>query len=312
MGLAANPTADAGLAVTAAQRALKALEAAGCVVTHLSGVSWSETLDAAMRARDDLDALVVVGGDGMVHLGAQVCAQQSLPLGIVAAGSGNDFASIAGLPVREPERSVHTILRGLGRPRTIDLGRVDLSDGSVRWFAGVLSAGIDAAIAERGRRMQFPRGESKYKVAVARELPGHKPYGVRVHARVTSGGDAQYDGAWTLIAVSNSGLLGGGIPMSPHSDISDGALELVRAEPISRAGVVRIFPRLMRGTHIADPRVHITQVDRVSLAHSDAGAMAPTASADGEPLGSLPLTVTCVPGALRLAGAVPAAGAVRH
>ena len=55
-----------------------------------------------MEHRDSLDALVVVGGDGMAHLGAQVCAEHRLPLGIMAAGSGDDVASSLRLPRHDP------------------------------------------------------------------------------------------------------------------------------------------------------------------------------------------------------------------
>ncbi|WP_082096236.1 diacylglycerol/lipid kinase family protein [Demequina flava] len=302
IGLAANPTADAGKGKQAAFTTRRALERGGASVTDLSGHSWKETLTAAGDASGHIDALVVVGGDGMVHLGLQVCASTGLPMGIVAAGSGNDFATALGLPIRDPETAVAQILASVGSPREVDLGLVTTGDGVERWYGGVLSAGIDAAVAERGRRMKIPRGEFKYKVAVALELPGYAPYGVHVAARRADSKVVDTDSEWTLIAVSNSGVLGGGIPMSPGSALSDGDLELVRAEPLTRRGIVKIFPRLLKGTHVNDARVHITPVSQVILRPGSTGAAAPVASADGEAVGHLPLTVTSAPGALRLLG----------
>src|SRR5690606_4206601 len=70
-------------------------------------------LHARQAVVDGLDALVVVGGDGMVHLGVNVVAGTDLPLGIVAAGSGNDIARSMGLPLHDVRASVAAIERGL-------------------------------------------------------------------------------------------------------------------------------------------------------------------------------------------------------
>ena len=150
--------------------------------------SWAGSYEAAMKARRSLDALVVVGGDGMVHLGIQVCAEKKLPLGIVAAGSGNDAAMTLDLPIHDIPAAVERIedgLAGRGRSRSTSErspgGAVELP-AAPRYFLAVLSAGIDAAIASYARRIKFPRGPLKYKVATLREVPRYKPYGVTVTA----------------------------------------------------------------------------------------------------------------------------------
>nr|WP_284329204.1 diacylglycerol kinase family protein [Demequina litorisediminis] len=176
LGVVTNPAAASGRGAAPGAQALATLAAHGHQVIDLTRATWREARDAAQAVVSDLDALVVVGGDGMVHLGLQVCGERSLPLGIVAAGSGNDFAATLGLPVRDVEAAVRIIHESLTNPAsrlTIDLGvATDATASAVprsRYFAGVLSAGIDAAIAARGMRMRFPRGTSKYKVAIGLE-----------------------------------------------------------------------------------------------------------------------------------------------
>src|SRR5690606_9077631 len=142
---------------------LVSLVAAGHEVTDLSHGSWVASLEAAIKIRRHLDALVVVGGDGMVNLGLQVCAENTLPLGIVAAGSGNDLAKTLGLPEHDIPAAVARIEDGLrGDVSTIDLGKVAgpsvRSAGKVRYFAAVLSAGLDAAVAAYGSNLKYPRG----------------------------------------------------------------------------------------------------------------------------------------------------------
>ncbi|MFC8886793.1 diacylglycerol/lipid kinase family protein, partial [Streptomyces cinereoruber] len=89
-----NPIAGRGRGARAARPALDALRDAGLSVRTVLGH------DALRRAReavaDGTGALVAVGGDGMVSLALEVVAGTSVPLGIIAAGTGNDFARTLG------------------------------------------------------------------------------------------------------------------------------------------------------------------------------------------------------------------------
>ena len=99
-----------------------ALERRGHDLRDLTGETPEAALDQARQAVvDGLDALVVVGGDGVVHLGANVVAGTDLPLGIVAAGSGNDIARAADLPMHDVSAAVHALeqaWRPAARPST--------------------------------------------------------------------------------------------------------------------------------------------------------------------------------------------------
>jgi diacylglycerol kinase (ATP) len=287
------------------QETLALLAAKGHQVNDLSRGSWPASYEAAMRARRHLDALVVVGGDGMVHLGLQVCAERKLPLGIVPAGSGNDVAITLDLPIHQIREAVDRIDQGLqGEVATIDLGK--LSGSSVelpaapRYFAAVLSAGIDAAIAAYARRITRPRGPAKYKLATLRELPRYRPYSVTVTVDGTT-----WTQQCTLVAVANSPVFGGGLRISPASSVTDGMLEFVITEPLSRRDIVRMFPQLYDGSHIDDPRVRIMQARKVTISQAADGAPMPPAFADGELVGGEPLTIEVVPKALHVLGARP-------
>ncbi|WP_062202260.1 diacylglycerol/lipid kinase family protein [Demequina salsinemoris] len=317
LGVITNPTSGSGRGAKAGVETLAALAARGHRLHDLTSGSWAASLDSALRHRDSLDALVVVGGDGMVHLGVQACAEHELPLGIVAVGSGNDLAAALSLPVHDVAASVAAIddaLRsatsGEGRPG--DHGPVPLDVAAVtgpaiehpstpRYVLAIASAGIDAAVAARARVMTWPRGSLKYRVAVLQELPRFRPYGVRIEADGES-----WSQSCTLVAVANGPLFGGGLPLSPHSSFVDGELELVVAEGLTPRQILPLFAALGKGTHLDDPRVRIVRAKRVSLSHDpDAGLPLPPAFADGELVGGGPLTVEVVPRALRVLGATP-------
>jgi len=255
-----------------------------------------------MAHRDEIEALIVVGGDGMAHLGTQVCAEHALPLGIMAAGSGNDAASTLRLPIHDMRAAARRIEDGLrGEVQAVDVGRVrgpavELP-ASPRYFLAVLSAGIDAAVAAYGSRLTFPRGPLKYKVATIREIPRYRPYGLTVTI-----GDERQDSRCTLVAVANTPVFGGGLIISPDSSMTDGLLEAVVTEPLTRREILQIFPKLRNGSHKGDPRIRTVKTISVTIAQHQGGATLPVAFADGELVGTEPLTVDVAPAALTVLG----------
>lgn len=128
VGLVVNPTAGKGRGSAAGREAHARLSALGLAVEDLSGPSLVQATDRARAgALRGLDALVVVGGDGMVHLGANVVAGTDVPLGIVAAGTGNDIARTLELPRGDVGASVRAIQHGLAAERA-----ASTRSGSVR------------------------------------------------------------------------------------------------------------------------------------------------------------------------------------
>src|SRR5690606_4488553 len=118
------------------------------------GADAADTLRRARAAvAGDPAALVAVGGDGLVSLALQAVAGTSVPLGIIAAGTGNDFARACGLPRRGPAAAAVAVAAAL---RTRDLTAVDLGRAGSTWFGGVLAAGFDSRVTERGNRMRWP------------------------------------------------------------------------------------------------------------------------------------------------------------
>ncbi|MFG2752152.1 diacylglycerol kinase family protein [Streptomyces xanthophaeus] len=118
-----------------------------------------------------------VGGDGVVPLALQALAGTQVPLGVVAVGTGNDFARTLGLPVREPARAGRLAAGALkeGRIRDIDLGR---ADGT--WYGTVLCSGFDSRVNDRGNRMRLPAGRFKYDLAMVAELAAFRPFPYRI------------------------------------------------------------------------------------------------------------------------------------
>jgi diacylglycerol kinase (ATP) len=248
--------------------------------------------DACRAAvRDGAAALVTIGGDGTVHLGFQAVAGTGIPFGVVPAGTGNDFARELGLPA-DPLTAADKIVSALrdATTRDVDLARLTGPDGTVTWYGAVLAAGFDALVNERANRMRFPRGRNRYHLAVLAELSALR---ARRYTLVLDGVAQERDAV--IVAVGNTASYGGGMRICPAADPTDGLLDVVVADPLSRTTLMRIKPWLRDGTHVEHPAVHTFRARRVSLA-----AEGIVGYADGERIGPLPLDVEAVPGALRL------------
>jgi diacylglycerol kinase (ATP) len=261
---------------------------------------------ATEAARDALDRgeryLVAVGGDGTVHevlngmiAGDRPVAEDAV-LGVVAAGSGCDFARSFGLPRDAVEGARHLAGDGV---RLIDVGKVTFRPGpgpdsgpaeATRYFANIAEAGLGGAVVDRTLRLPGFLGGAKYFCGFWLTLPGFGPRTVRLDA----------DGrefTWRAfnVVVANCRFYGGGMQISPKSDPCDGALEvLVMTGPKSDAFTT--LPKVYRGTHLPHRNIAELRASRVRIEAHPALAI----EADGEILGTTPATFEVIPRAIRV------------
>ena len=299
LGLMANPLSGGGRGAATGRRVHALLREAGHRLVDLSAPTLAQATDRARSAATEgLDALVVVGGDGAVHLAANVVAGTGLPLGIVPAGTGNDIARALGIP-HDTARAVQGLQTALRHgPRLIDAATVGVPGrAAVEWFVAVLSCGLDAAMNARANSYRWPQGHARYLRAVLAELPPFRPYGYRV----TVDDEHVWEHPGTLAAVANTGWFGGGLRIAPDATVEDGLLDVVLADALTVRQTLGLFPRLYGGSHVRDPRVHVRRARSVLLeAVPGLGVHPPVGVRDGERIGPLPLRVEIVPGALAM------------
>ena len=316
-----NPTAGRGRHRDGVTAALRALAEAGHVVKTIDAATRDEAAAASRQAvADGIDALVVIGGDGTVHLGLQAVAGTRVALGVVPTGTGNDFARALGVPL-DLAAAGRTIARALdeGRYTTVDLARITPGSttepdrpaapgpgGPSWWFGAVLAAGFDALVNERANAMRWPKGRRRYDLAVLAELISMD----QRHYRITLD-DTVLEQPACLVAVGNTPSYGGGLRMCPDARPTDGLLDVVVADPVSRLTLIRLYPRVFRGTHVRHPAVRTYRTRSVTIEtrprptapggrRSRDGADVIVGYADGERIRPLPLTITAVPAALNV------------
>jgi diacylglycerol kinase (ATP) len=295
-----GPTAGRGRYEAEVTAALAALAAGGRDVRLLDARTVPAAEAACAEAvASGAAALVAVGGDGTVHLAVQAVAGTGVAFGVVPAGTGNDFATAVGLPANQVDAAtaIATALDA-GRTRPVDLARITGAGGYERWFAAVLGAGFDAVVNERANAMRWPKGRRRYDIAIFAELLRLAPR----RYQITIDG-AAVDQDAVLVAVGNTHSYGGGMRMCPAADPTDGLLDVVIAGPVSRSTLLRLQPRVYKGTHVSHPKVVQYQGRTVTVAGglpASGRGKGITAYADGERTCPLPITITAVPGALTL------------
>jgi diacylglycerol kinase (ATP) len=223
--------------------------------------------------------VVCVGGDGLAHLILQLVVPRSIPFAVIPAGTGNDIVRSLGWSLDDSTDYLDHVTSTA--PHPIDLGNVDSE-----WFAAILSTGFDSVVNERANSLTWPRGAQRYNLAIAMELPRFSPieYEITTDTRT-------FTTEAMLIAIGNGRSYGGGMLVCPHAKVDDGLFDVMVLKPVSKIEFIKVFPKVFSGSHITHPAVEIFRTKKISIS---ANAIA---YADGERVGSAPVSAECIPGA---------------
>jgi diacylglycerol kinase (ATP) len=285
-----NPLSGHGTAVQAAQAAIGRLHARGIEVNEIIGDDAADARHLAAAAIErGTDALVATGGDGVISNALQVLAGTDIPLGIIPAGTGNDHAREFGIPTKDPEAAADIVADGW--TQTIDLGRIRDVNGQDKWFGTVAAAGFDSLVTDRANRMSWPHGRARYYVAMLAELTQLR----MLPFRLTLDGTKEIDSDITLAAFGNTRSYGGGLLICPGADYTDGLLDITMAHSASRTKLIRLFPTVMKGTHVNLDEVTTA---RATTIHVECPGI--NVYADGDFACPLPAEISAVPHALQI------------
>jgi len=285
-----NPASGHGAALRAAQIAIARLQHRGIEVVEIIGDDAQDARYLAGAAVErGTDALMVTGGDGVVSNALQVLAGTDVPLGIIPAGTGNDHAREFCIPTKDPEAAADIVVDGW--TETIDLGRIRDDKGGEKWFGTVAAAGFDSLVTDRANRMSWPHGRLRYYIAMLAELSQLR----MLPFRMVLDGTREIDSDITLAAFGNTRSYGGGLLICPDADPSDGLLDITMAHSASRTKLVRLFPTVMKGTHVNLDEVSTARAKSI---HVECPGI--NVYADGDFACALPAEISAVPAALQI------------
>lgn len=283
--VAINPTSGRGKGAVIGQQVTNFLRERSIyykIVTGANAVIFQKNLrQEIVKNPQEVSGVIAVGGDGLIHLAIQAIVNPGIPLVTIPAGTGNDFVRALGWDLERPLAPLWKALNS--ESESIDLGDID-----GEFFAAIASTGFDSLVNERANQMRWPKGPSKYNVAMAIELPKFKPISYQFSIDGTP-----FQREAMLIAIGNGSSYGGGMKVCPQADLTDGELDLMILNPVSKREFVKIFPSVYQGEHISHPQVEIYRVRSVQI---EAAAVC---YADGERIGPMPASISVAKGALR-------------
>ena len=289
-----NPAANRGRAQRVGEVITNVLLDRGVTAKKVLPSSISATRELVKEAINRGVRVVAVGGDGLVHHVVQEIAQTSGTLGIVPAGTGNDFAAALGLPTSVQEMATAVT----DAATAVDVLKMTDGEGSVRYGTTIATAGFSAAVNVLAERLRWPQGPSKYTVATLMEITRLPRYRVEI----TIDG-AERSCTCLLVAVANTAFFGGGMKIAPEASPTSGSVEVVLIHDTRALHLLRVLPKTFSGAHVTDQAVEIIRGKKIEMQMIPVnGHESCDFRSDGEAVGSLPQTITVVPGGLQVAG----------
>ncbi|SDX28308.1 lipid kinase, YegS/Rv2252/BmrU family [Marininema mesophilum] len=247
---------------------------------------------ARRAAREQVETIVAVGGDGTVHEVVNGLYGMDTRLGYIPMGSGNDFARAQSIPW-DPVEALERILDGrTAQVDTADFYGTEECQGTVVSTAGI---GFDGSVTRWVNQFPIKKylGKWSYVVGVFRVLWQFQPTEVTLYL---DGKEHQFNKAW-LVAVANIAFYGGGMKICPSASNDDGLLDICVVDGISKGMLfLRMFPRVFFGTHIGHPAVHTFQARQVRIESRRELDI----QIDGESKGKTPIEFAIHPSSLRI------------
>ena len=290
-----NPSAGSGAARRRWPYAARLLEARlGAFETRFTERPDHAATLARELAEQGCDLIIVAGGDGTLNevvnglLPGTACPR----LGLLPLASGGDFART--LQLSDLAQAVDTLATGEARPIDAFRARFTRPDGrpAERYFLNAASIGLGAvaAMGVRGWARVIP-GSGRYLAAAVPALASGRAYTITL--RRDDGPPETF--RVTTAAVANGRYQGGGICIAPDARLDDGLAGITIVERVSLLEVAAHISILYNGALYTYPKVRHWRASRVRV---ESESVVPI-ELDGEPVGTLPLTVDVLPHSLR-------------
>ncbi len=279
---------------TSGQRKTK--KTAAFVKSELEAAGFSVEMHPTMRKdhcteivreitdREESARVVVIGGDGTFSEAINgVSDFDKVTFGLIPCGTGNDFARKLGISGKAKE-AIRPILEGKEQ-------KLDYIELENKRCLNVCGLGMDVDVLVKYASMRHFRGKIKYYLALFDTLIHFKPHRVRYKV-----GDVEKEQDVFMVAVANGSFIGGGMPISPESDVRDGMLDLVVIDALKRG---KIFPTLLKflgGKIHLQPCTHVFKATEAEVEILDEGKI----QIDGEVRSEPKLSAKIVRNKLRL------------
>ncbi len=270
MAVIVNPAAGGGASRRTGDTVVRELARRGAESTlHVTRHSGHAPELVHRLVREGVGTVVAVGGDGTAHEVANGILRArdesgdadtaTATMGVIPAGTGNDFAKLLSSPGLDLDRSRSYDTVATGTIRNFDVGRVSWP-GGCEYFINGMGTGIDVEVVRQIERLPRLPGFVGYLLGLLRALVRFRPVPIRLRM------DGQtIEKRVILIAVGNSDCIGGGFRICPHAVPDDGRFDICMVGDLGAVDIMRTLPRVLRGTHAGLPGVSMADAEVVEL-----------------------------------------------
>lgn len=242
-----NPTAGQGKALNISKAIKSVCEQEGIdYIIHYTMAKGEATM-LAKQYSNNIEPMIIysVGGDGTLNEVVNGIALSKSILGIIPAGTGNDFV-----------RSLDSKQNHIGK---VDLGKVN-----DKYFINIASLGIDAEIAANVdviKKMKIPNS-LVYYTSIFYTIAKYKNCNIFIDNQV-------YSNCVTLLAACNGSYYGGGIKIAPNANLNDGLMDVYLVDKLSKLQILYLFTKLLSGKHEQYSAIHKFSTNNITIKSDD-------------------------------------------
>ena len=282
-----NPTAGREEVRKRIPEILDILESAGLETSCHATKGVGDAMRAARKAVDSrFDLVIAAGGDGTVSEVINGLAEQPYrpALGIIPAGTTNDFARAIGLP-RSILKATEVIAKGKATP--IDIGKIN-----DKYFINIAGGGVLTTLTyEVPSKLKTLLGQMAYYMKGLEKLPSLTPIQMKIQAD-----HYVIEDEIMMFLIANSNSVGGFEKIAPNARLNDGMFDILIIKKMSLPEFIRVATMALKGEHIHDPAVIYFQAKTLKATSPEKVVL----NLDGEIGGKCPCTFTTLPRHIRL------------
>lgn len=216
------------------------------------GIAWGIINEQESGPLVNIDRLVIIGGDGTINFTLNRFMPLTLPVAIIPAGTGNDFAAM------------HLGKVSMMRSFEIAIGecvkRVDAGLCNGKIFLNGIGIGFDGAVAGKLMQKKWFKGPSTYYAAVLAQILFFKSFQAKV-----SLGETIIENSFLMLCIANGTSYGGGFKVAPLAKADDGLLDYMAVAGINPLKRLVNLPKIRSGTHLELPYVHYELMENVCI-----------------------------------------------
>lgn len=270
-----NPTSGREVFRKEIPTVLEKLERAGYETsTHATSGAGDAMKEARRISEHEYDLVVVAGGDGTINEVVSGIAEAPYKptLGIIPAGTTNDFARALAIP-RDIQKAVDMIIEH--RVQALDIGKVN-----GKYFVNIAGGGwLTELTYDVPIKLKSAIGQLAYYIKGIEMLPSLHPVSVTIEYD-----DQVFTGEIMLFLVANTNSVGGFEKLAPNALVDDGYFDLLILKKTNLAEFLRLATAALRGAHLEDERIIYTQAKKIKVTPNEKMLL----NIDGEYGGELP------------------------